>query len=253
MEGTMGKIALVEKFVSVQGEGYNTGRQALFIRFAGCNLRCDFASDPGDKPAYCDTPWQEAREKLDLAELETWIAANKPRVSPQVSEEERPMAVLTGGEPTMAPQFDEVVEACRSRGLYVAIETNGTIYRDSFPDIHWVSCSPKADVRQGNPTHGEALDKWDPPEVDEDVRAHLRDFPGEYRYVIGGPDDDKPPTHSASRHYVSPAVVSDGSGQLWHDGFPGFVPGALDRCLEIVQEDPRWRLSTQQHKLWGVR
>jgi hypothetical protein len=76
----------------------------------------------------------------------------------------------------------------------------------------------------------------------------------EYRYVITGREDPVPPFAPAFRHYVSPAVIADGFGMEWKTGkFPGFVSGAMERCLEIVWQDPRWRISTQQHKVWGVR
>lgn len=246
----MGKIALVERFVSVQGEGRNAGRAALFIRLAGCNLRCRWHD------AYCDTPWQDTREKITFENLTDWIQAEAIRLTVErlaLDPDDRQMVVITGGEPTMAHQFDEIVRYCRAEGFYVAIETNGTIYRDSFAQINWVSCSPKGDVSQGNPFHGKPIPKWDPPEVDPKVRQHLERYDGEYRYVIAGPDDPIPEYHPAAAHYVSPAINSDGTGTEWETGFPGFVPGAVDRCLHIVQTDPRWRLSVQTHKFLGVR
>lgn len=232
------KLALVERFYSVQGEGFNSGRAAIFVRFAGCNLACDFA---GDGTAICDTPWQEAGEKITLGDLLGWITDMGSEKN------ERPMVVLTGGEPTMAPQFDDLALGLRERGFYVAVETNGTIWRPSLNRLDWVCVSPKQTVPQGNTVHGDPLAD---PEVSDKVRWLP---PDEYRYVVGGPTDPVPPFYLASRHYVSPAIQADGSGTSHMDGFPGFADGAVERCMEIVQEDPRWRVSLQTHKFMGAR
>ena len=94
--------------------------------------------------------------------------------------------------------------------------------------------------------------------LDRRVRAELTarenrgDVGGEYRYVISR-NDSTPPYYPAFRHYVSPAVLSSGSGDEWRTGFPGYSIGAVERCLEIVREDPRWRISCQQHKFLSTR
>jgi organic radical activating enzyme len=248
-------LALVEKFFSTQGEGRNAGRASFFIRFAGCNAACNFSDNPEENPIPCDTPWQKAREKLTLQEMLDWLTDTRAehlqeggaREDPS-SEEELYMVVLTGGEPTMAPAFDDLVYALKDHDFYVAIETNGTIYRDSFLEIDWISCSPKDMIHQGNPVHGEPL--ADSLEVADKVKNHP---PDEYRYVMDGRHAEKPPYYPAERHYVSPAIISDGSGTSHYDGFPGFVPGAAERCIEIVKQDPRWRISLQTHKFLGVR
>lgn len=105
-------------FYSLQGEGYNTGRAAVFIRFAGCNLRCLF----------CDTAFETFREMSD-EEIVATVAAFPSR-----------FIVLTGGEPTL--QVDEsFVELLHSHGFKVAMESNGT--RPAPLNLDWLTVSPK--------------------------------------------------------------------------------------------------------------
>lgn len=110
-------------FYSLQGEGYYTGRAAVFIRFSGCNLHCPF----------CDTDFREYREMSDediLAAVTNLCPADK----------NLPMIVLTGGEPSL--QVDEqLVDLLHCAGFYVAMETNGT--HPVASNIDWITVSPK--------------------------------------------------------------------------------------------------------------
>lgn len=229
------KLALVERFRSVQGEGWNAGRDALFIRFAGCNLDCVFADG-----AVCDTPWEKPREKTDLAAVLGWVEAEAEAES---------MVVVTGGEPTMAPAFDALVTGIRDLGVYVAVETNGTLWRDGLAVADHVTVSPKdgPGIRHGFKLPNRAADPTPHPKV-------LALPPHEYRFVITGPDDPAPPYHPAQRgHYLSPAFEDDGTGLYYMEHGPRVVPGAAARCMEIVNADPRWRISLQTHKFLNVR
>lgn len=253
---TQPKMSLVEVFRSPQGEGYNAGRDAVFVRFAGCNLSCVFAEG-----AVCDTPYQHANIKVTLedlfeAEVAVWRVRPPPPLMLSVTMlRDRPMLILTGGEPTMAPMFDQVVHEAKDRGFYVAVESNGTHWRDGLMHAHWVTISPKGSVQQGSPA---PLHNHRPQSAELDRRVidwmvGTAGESGEYRYVISGLGDEVPEFLPAFRHYLSPAVKSDGMGQEWRTGFPGFVDGAVERCLEIVQADARWRISVQTHKFLGVR
>lgn len=272
------RVGLVEQFYSIQGEGRNTGRPAVFVRFAGCNLACNFSDDPEDNPIPCDTPWMKAREKKTVGEILSWainavgreimheshdrISEAQIKVSMAETVEElkkaeeklhaaldlAPMMVFTGGEPSMQPKLPEINSRAQDAGFYTAIETNGTIYVPVLKKIDWVTVSPKNMIHQGNPVHGEPL--ADSAEIDEDVKDLP---PHEYRYVVDGREAEKPPYYPADKHYISPAIISDGSGTMHRDGFPGFAPGALERAQEIAKEDPRWHLSLQDHKFMGVR
>lgn len=116
------KYRINEIFYSLQGEGYHTGRAAVFIRFSGCNMRCPF----------CDTDFSLFTEMT--AEQ---IVAEAVRLFPVKTER---FCVLTGGEPSL--QVDtELVRALHAEGFYIAMETNGT---HAVPEqIEWVTCSPK--------------------------------------------------------------------------------------------------------------
>ncbi len=117
---------LVEIFESLQGEGRNTGRPVLFVRFAGCNLSCP----------WCDTDCGR-RFSLSLAELVGEVKGFRPK-----------SVVLTGGEPTIQPGMAELVAALKDAGYWIAVETNGTTGRDAAPwldFVDYVACSPKAE------------------------------------------------------------------------------------------------------------
>lgn len=117
------KYKLVEIFESLQGEGRNTGRPCVFVRFAGCNLACP----------WCDTDVGE-RFSMTLEELLSEIATYKAKT-----------VVLTGGEPTLIEGAPELVAALKKLGYYIAVETNATIDADWLQFVDYVACSPKAE------------------------------------------------------------------------------------------------------------
>jgi len=113
---------IAEVFYSLQGEGRNAGRPAVFVRFAGCNLKCDF----------CDTD-HRCMEELTLSDLRTRVA--------QVGGPCQ-VVIFTGGEPML--QLD--VGILRAfRHYYTALETNGTleIPEEIRSRLNWVTVSPK--------------------------------------------------------------------------------------------------------------
>lgn len=108
-------------FYSLQGEGRNTGRAAIFIRFAGCNLKCPF----------CDTDFSQYVEMSDEDIL------NRIKSYPSR------LVVLTGGEPSL--QVDRLlVDLLHSHGYELAMETNGT--HPIVDGIDWITCSPKGNI-----------------------------------------------------------------------------------------------------------
>lgn len=109
-----------EIFYSLQGEGRFTGTPAVFIRFAGCNLKCSF----------CDTRHEPFKEMTEDEIART--AASYPASH----------VVITGGEPTLqlTPGLINKLHAC---GKFVQIETNGTTALPHGCDVDWVTCSPK--------------------------------------------------------------------------------------------------------------
>ena len=114
---------LVEIFESLQGEGRNTGRPCVFVRFAGCNLSCP----------WCDTN-VKMRFQLDLGELMDEIARSKVK-----------SVVLTGGEPTLVEGMEKLVAALKAAGYWIAVETNGTNDPEWLKFVDYVACSPKQD------------------------------------------------------------------------------------------------------------
>lgn len=113
---------LTDIFWSVQGEGFNTGVKALFIRLPTCNLKC----------SWCDTDWTVFKTYTET-ELRAFI-----------ERETAPICVITGGEPLQNPQISDIIKIVKEYGFKITCETNGTMpYVDG---IDWVTCSPKREA-----------------------------------------------------------------------------------------------------------
>ncbi len=114
-------------FYSLQGEGHNTGRAAVFVRFSGCNLKCTF----------CDTDFSKF-ESLTAGEITRRMTGFAPK------SEAKPMVVLTGGEPTL--QVDSaLIDAIHDAGFsLVAMESNGS--NEPPENLDWLTVSPKERV-----------------------------------------------------------------------------------------------------------
>ena len=116
-------MQVAEIFYSVQGEGKLTGVPSAFVRLAGCNLRC----------SYCDTPYARRAEdgrSLSVAEITEQLGSYGTR-----------HVVVTGGEPLLAEELDELCSKLRAEGKHVTLETAGTVERVIPVDL--VSISPK--------------------------------------------------------------------------------------------------------------
>ncbi|TWT52002.1 7-carboxy-7-deazaguanine synthase [Allorhodopirellula solitaria] len=209
------KYSVKEIYYTLQGEGANAGKPAVFCRFTGCNL---WSGREEDRAAavcqFCDTQFVGAdgpgggvfQSALELASA---VAAMWPE-----SWNANKLVVCTGGEPLL--QLDEAtVEALHDEGFEVAVETNGT--RLPPPGIDWICVSPKANaeciLRTGNEL------KLVYPQVGGDP-ARYEDF-----------DFD--------RFFLQPM---DGLSQEQNTKL------AAQYCLE----HPRWELSIQTHKLIGL-
>ena len=108
-------LSVVEKFVSINGEGAHAGELAAFIRFKGCNLNC----------SYCDTKWANAAdapfESETPQELLKWVL-----------DQDVCNVTLTGGEPLLQKDIAQLIELLCEQGLRVEIETNGSIPLEKF-------------------------------------------------------------------------------------------------------------------------
>jgi 7-carboxy-7-deazaguanine synthase len=116
-------MRIAEIFYSIQGEGRLTGVPSAFIRMSGCNLRC----------AWCDsdyTSWNPEGEPLAIAEILDRIATFPTR-----------HVVVTGGEPLIAPEIEELCSGLRERKYHITVETAATVFRPVACDL--ASLSPK--------------------------------------------------------------------------------------------------------------
>jgi 7-carboxy-7-deazaguanine synthase len=173
--------AIKEIFYTLQGEGANTGRAAVFCRFAGCNLWSGREDDRADASCnFCDTDFVgtdgEGGGRFKTADE---LAAACAAVAPHPG-----LIVLTGGEPML--QVDEpLIEALHARGFTVALETNGTLAVPA--SIDWICVSPKAgtEIRQRT---GDEL-KLVYPQAGLDPEALLTwEFPHRFLQPMDGPE-----------------------------------------------------------------
>jgi 7-carboxy-7-deazaguanine synthase (Cx14CxxC type) len=204
-----------EIYYTLQGEGAQTGRAAVFLRFAGCNLWSGLEKDRGHATCqFCDTDFvgidgPNGGKFSDAAALARAARAQWPD-----HVDGKPYIVCTGGEPLL--QLDEAaVTALKSQGFEIGIETNGT--QIPPPGIDWICVSPKADAEQVL-THGNELKLVYPQEKAQPERFASQDF-----------------TH----FFLQP---------LDNENRTANTVAATDYCLE----HPQWRLSLQTHKLLGI-
>jgi len=207
-----------EIFYTLQGEGINAGRPAVFCRFAGCNLWSGREEDRATAVCrFCDTDFvgtdgtlggkYASAEALADVVAGCWPAGAAPGV--------QPLTVLTGGEPLL--QLDApLIAALHARGFEIAVESNGTVAAP--PGIDWLCISPMAGAPMVQ-TQGQEL-KVVVPQPGLDLEA-LAALPFEHRLLQ---PMDGPLARANTRI-------------------------ALQRCLD----DPRWRLSVQTHKVLGIR
>jgi len=207
--------AVKEIFYTLQGEGANTGRAAVFCRFAGCNLWTGREEDRAEATCqFCDTDFVgtdgPGGGKFASADtLAAAVAAAWPDANPA-----RRFVVCTGGEPLL--QLDApLLSALHAEGFEVAVETNGTLPPPD--DIDWLCVSPKASaplvVRAGD-----ELKLVFPQEGVDPVQFEQLDFE---HFFLQPMDGAELQANTAS---------------------------ALQYCLG----HPRWRLSLQTHKLLGI-
>lgn len=112
-------LQVVEKFVSINGEGRRCGQLATFIRFAGCNLNC----------GYCDTAWANDRKVA-------FDPMTAEEVYAYIKETQVTNVTLTGGEPLLQQDMGELLELLsQDPELYVEIETNGSVLLSKFSDL----------------------------------------------------------------------------------------------------------------------
>ncbi|THD81751.1 MAG: 7-carboxy-7-deazaguanine synthase [Phenylobacterium sp.] len=203
-----------EIFLTLQGEGGQAGRPAVFCRFAGCNLWSGREQDRASAVcSFCDTDFVgmdgpgggrfAGAEALAAAVEAAWIGGAADR-----------LVVLTGGEPLL--QLDEALIAeLHARGFALALETNGTLAAPAGVD--WICVSPKAQAPLAQ-TSGQELKLVYPQDGVDPARFEALDFERFLLQPMDGPERE------------------------------ANTRAAIAYCLA----HPRWRLSVQTHKYLGI-
>ena len=205
-----------EIYYTLQGEGARTGRAAVFLRFAGCNLWSGLERDRPDAVCkFCDTDFVgtdgtgggkfSTADALALAVAEQWPAGS----------EAQPYVVCTGGEPLLQMD-DPLVGSLHAHGFEIGIETNGTLLPPR--GIEWICVSPKANAEL-ELTSGQELKLVYPQEGAPPERYADLLFDHFFLQPMDGPERE------------------------------ANTRAATDYCLA----HPQWRLSLQTHKLIGIR
>jgi 7-carboxy-7-deazaguanine synthase len=169
-------VKISEIFRSLQGEGFLTGTDSIFVRVSGCNLRCWF----------CDTPytsWEPEGEDLSLDEILRQVDELL------INDRTCSHAVLTGGEPMLYAELAPLAAALKERGLHITVETAGTLYLPLACDL--MSISPKL-AGSGPPADQDR--RWHKRHeksrhVPEVIRRLVAEYPYQIKFVIDSPAD----------------------------------------------------------------
>ncbi|MEM1037751.1 MAG: 7-carboxy-7-deazaguanine synthase [Pseudomonadota bacterium] len=211
--------AVKEAYVTLQGEGAQTGRAAVFLRFAGCNLWSGLERDRHNAIcSFCDTDFvgtngENGGEFKTVDALAQHVAAIWQSEGPEGG---TPYVICTGGEPLL--QLDTpAIDALHKAGFEVGVETNGTIKAPSGLD--WICVSPKANARLKQ-TSGHEIKLVYP---QDEAEAHPTKFEHmQFQHFFLQPKDDTAQSNN--------------------------IAATADYCMK----HPKWRLSLQTHKLIGL-
>lgn len=196
---------IVEIFETLQGEGFNTGMPSIFIRFGKCNLACP----------WCDTNYNQ----FEMKSLNEIMQAVRNFSAKNI--------IITGGEPTIQPDLEILLNQLKAEGYFIAIETNGL--KPVPLQIDYIATSPKR-LYQKN------------------YLKHHIPYANEVRIVV---DDDVldfceqiENTIKAERYYLSPCEK---------DGVMNMLETITQLgLLNQRPNKPKWQLSIQTHKIAGI-
>lgn len=203
-----------ELFLTLQGEGAQTGSRAVFLRFAGCNLWSGREADRTSAVCnFCDTDFIGTNGpgggKFQTADAVAQAVATSWGDTP-----DHRLVVCTGGEPLL--QLDApLIAALKGQGFKIAVETNGT--QQAPYGLDWICVSPKADAPLVQ-TSGDELKL---------VYPQPKAMPERF-------------THLAFAHFFLQPMDGPQAAEN--------TKAAIDYCLQ----NPRWRLSLQTHKITGL-
>jgi 7-carboxy-7-deazaguanine synthase (Cx14CxxC type) len=206
--------AVKECFLTLQGEGVQSGSRAVFLRFAGCNLWSGREQDRAEAQCtFCDTDFVgtdgEGGDKFASADE---LGAHVERM--WGGGRDRRLVVITGGEPML--QLDELlVVALHQRGFRVAAETNGTL--PATPGIDWICVSPKAGTEVVQRRGNELKLVW-PQEGIDPAELERWDF----------------------EHFLVQPMDCERREE------------AMEAAIRLAMGRPKWRLSLQTHKVVGL-
>ncbi len=208
-----------ELYYTLQGEGAQAGRAAVFLRFAGCNLGSGLERDRASAVCnFCDTDFIgvdgqgggkfSSPEQLASAVEGCWQETARP------NDRNKPYVICTGGEPLL--QLDaNLIAAFHKRGFEVGVETNGTLQAPHGLD--WICVSPKATAPVVQLT-GDELKLVYPQEMAKPEQFEKLEFDHFFLQPLDGPD----------------------------------ISGHTAAAIEYCRHHPQWRLSLQTHKLTGI-
>jgi 7-carboxy-7-deazaguanine synthase (Cx14CxxC type) len=206
--------AVKEAFLTLQGEGVQSGRRAVFLRFAGCNLWSGREQDRASAQCnFCDTDFvgtdgEGGGKFTNAEELAAHVAS---RWGDGFDDR---LVVITGGEPML--QLDsELVGALHQRGFRVAVETNGTL--PAGEGIDWICVSPKAGTKVVQRSGDELKLVWPQAGIDPAELEHW-DFD----------------------HFLVQPMDCEAREE------------AVEASIKLAMERPKWRLSLQAHKVVGL-
>lgn len=203
--------ALRSIFSSLQGEGRNTGRPCTFIRYSSCNFMCP----------WCDTK-KETKLTLTTKEVLQKVFALKNK-----------SVIITGGEPTIQPKLEELLDELKKNGYWVALETNGLIAPSFLGKFDYIAVSPKYmyQARYNPSTMIRKANEVRIVATSDDIASYLRSM----RQLI-----------TADDYYVSPL---EEKGKMHYRR-------AMNLLVKVNKLDgamPPWQLSIQTHKVLGLR
>ena len=206
--------AVKECFLTLQGEGVQSGSRAVFLRFAGCNLWSGREQDrTSAQCTFCDTDFvgTDGEGGGKFAGVDE-LAEHVERLWGDGCEER--LVVVTGGEPML--QLDtELVDALHARGFRIAAESNGTL--PATPGIDWLCISPKAGTEVVQRSGNELKLVW-PQEGIEPAELEGWDFD----------------------HFLVQPMDCERREE------------AMDAAVRLAMERPKWRLALQAHKIVGL-
>lgn len=200
----MPKLRVNEIFYSLQGEGARKGSPNVFVRLAHCNLTCD----------YCDTEFESYTEW----EFNDLINECKRYNCPNV--------LFTGGEPLLQ-LTEEIVNAFKEAGFYLALETNGTVTPPK--GIDWITVSPKVAEHV----------------IEQHFKSAFGGHINELRYLRNKSQGIPRPKIQADHYFISPEFNGDPP--------KADVQENIEHCINLVKQNPSWKLSVQEHKLLKIR